>query len=332
MGKEFTGYIPETTQYLNNKITLSIVCELYIARENRFAELLHEDSKIKVRILEGKGDEAPRVTFNLTVDEFEYIYNFYMNGRLALPHNLIKPLHNPMTNGDYAGSWYSSAFSLEYINGNNNPWKIQIINGYGTKMSTFDVKSTTIKTFMTDNVLHKLLVKTKEYIDYFRNVFCVENVKRGLAVVAENQKGYYNPFRERNLPDFNEAQRPKEMNNNQTDSQVNNQAAQNYETNANAVSNGSVQNNTVKGSKNAQSAQKVNSIQPDIRKVKLQVTNDCVPVQGAVVYGIVIGGFNYSLYCPEPIPALKNSLDNSIIVEANLFEWNQKLCFHSIVS
>ena len=318
MSKEFNGYIPEATQYIikskGTSKSLSITCMLAIASPYRFAELLDADSKIKIKLQEGTGEEATKVTFNLTVDEFEYIYDMFMYGRLPLPHKLYKPLQNKIKEGEYKGKWYTSTFTLEYVQGYNNPWKIEVTNAYGNEQNGMDIKKTTVKSMMVDSTLHKLLKKTMEYIDFFRNTFCGLNVENGVRKCAEFQKGAYDPFKELGGAtdvDNPVASAPEDMMN-----PADYYSEQQYQ-NPNPPQQPQA---TVQPQNNGR----------DIRRMKMQVMSEPISFENSYVCQVMIGGMQYPLYFQSIHPKLKESFEDGVIIEANLFSYNGKLCLDSI--
>lgn len=301
MSKEYTGYTAESSHFCNNKVTLAFVPTMMLAKANKFNELYDEKSVIKIMMQEGKGDNATRIRYNMTVDEFIYIAENFKHNTLELPVYLPKATQKPISDGEFAGYYYTSEFKLEYLQGYNNPWKISLRCGYSKELGKMDVNKKNVQTFLTRHELYKHFDKGLRAIDAFIRIYADDNIRAGYQELAKLQRGNIDPNAEYMVP--------VDMNSNGTHNGENNITP-------NQVSDAPMQ-----------SVQQTYQPEKVVRQMKLQVISQPMAVGNSVVCQILIAGNTYNMYCQQFSKELEESLSKRTVVEANLYEYQGLLCY-----
>lgn len=301
MSKEYTGYTAESSHFCNNKVTLAFVPTLLLAKPNKFNELYDEKSSVKVMMQEGKGDNANRIRYNMTVDEFIYVAENFKNNTLEIPVYLPKATQKPISEGEFAGYYYTSEFKLEYLQGYNNPWKVSLRCGYSKELGKMDINKKNVQTFLTRSELYKHFDKGLRAIEAFIRIYADNNIRAGYQELAKLQKGNFDPNENNMVP-------------------------------VEAASNGSHngENNIAPNQVHdapMQSVQQTQQPEKVIRQMKLQVISPPMAVGNSVVCQILIAGNTYNMYCRQFGNELEQSLANGTILEANLFEYQGLLCY-----
>lgn len=301
MSKEFTGVTAESSHYCNTKITLAFVPRLILPKPNKFNELYDDDSTFRVMMQEGKGESAPKIRYNLTVDEFVYLAEGFMNKNLSLPVYLPKAIQSKIPDGEFAGMYYTSEFKLEFIQGNRYPWKINLRCGYSKEKGKMEVEKKQISAFLTESEVFKHFWKGMQAIKAFIEIFAYPQIKEGYAQLAELQKGNYDLSADRYTLQAENSTGSHNGENNIIPNQV-------YNAPMEAV-------------------QQPQQQQPQMQQMKLTVISQPIAVDGCIVCQILIAGNKYNLYCQQFTQELNDSLQNQTIIEANLFEYNNLLCY-----
>lgn len=191
MSKGYENYSTQCAVAQNTKKTLAFYANLELAEKHRFAEILDNKSKIKVSINDfsnGKGDNATKVYANLEVSEVFYVFEKAKAGLLP-KFSSIKSLDAyPEREGQFKGLVQIRILAIEYIQGNNNPWKIQITNGYG-KNGKISAGQKAANFFMTDQLFLDLFRKSVQYIELFINTFAPPQLVEGKKNLDSNAKG-----------------------------------------------------------------------------------------------------------------------------------------------
>ena len=295
MSKEYTGVTAECSHFCNNKVTVAFVPRLLPAKANKFNELYSEDSTFRIMAQEGKGDNAKRISYNLTVDEFIYVAENFQRNTLELPVYLPKAIQNKIASGEFAGYFYTSEFKLEYLQGYNNPWKLSLRCGYSKEKGKMEMQKKEVSAFFTRNELYKHFSKGLKAINAFIQIYAYPQIKEGYAQLAELQKGNY---------DISQQSTPRAESSNGTHNGENN-----------------ITPNQVYNAPMESVPQKT------VRQMKLSVISQPIAVDGSVVCQVLIAGNKYNLYCQQFTQELNDSLVNQTILEANLFEYNGLLCY-----
>ena len=298
MGKKnFEAYTKQCTWYQNNNVTLAIYANLVPAQSQRFAEIIDkEESKLKVTLNDfekGKGDNATKVYYNLSIKEFRYIKTNYKRGSLP-EYKGIKSLDTyKESSGPYQGLAQIRRILVQYMGTSYKyPWKIEITNGYGAdgKISAGEKKASA---FLNDIDFEALWDDTEDYINAFMRLFSRSLIKQGLTKIEEYKRDGYSE-------DFSKNSQPQ----NQPPTQEQPQSQPQ----------GQAQNQP-----------------PELHPTRVQFVSEFVAVQNCYAVQILTKGQTYTVYCHDVTEEMRKAQREQVIVTVNLYKYKDSLILHSMV-
>ena len=157
MAAKYDGISGEILSIKTGEKTFSVRPALTIPSQNKFSQVLGEDSKVRFSLYDyskGKGEQAVYVMYNLELKNFKYLGRFAKICYLPEAFSRAKIYgKSPERGGQYNGLCPAFRINIARNNeaGRKYPWTITITNGYA-KASTnnvggyYEVKGTFVKT------------------------------------------------------------------------------------------------------------------------------------------------------------------------------------------
>lgn len=311
MSKEFADYTTQCAAYQNAKITAALYANLKPAEDHEFAEVLSEKSKVKIFINDfskGKGDNSTKVDYNLEVDDIKYILDKATLGLLPKFYRAKSLDAYPEKEGPFVGLAKVSSVLIEYLQGNNYPWKIEVTVGYG-KEGKIQQGRKSAKVFLNDMDFLAFWRQAWRYIEQYINLISPNLITKGLRVMEEKlQSGYTNNFTQPEIPQYSEPYVPEQNYSQPSDTQY-------------------VQESVP----DVPAPQKQNA-QKEIHTVKIQFISDFIMLSNAFCVKILTNGKEYALFLQHVSETLRTAQQNNTLVLANVYYWQGKLFFDSLAS
>lgn len=297
MSKKFEAYTKQCAAYQTDKVTVAVYGNLERADANRFAEVLDSaNSKIRVTINDfqnGKGDDAVKVYYNLSVAELNYIFDRFKNNSMPLFKGIKSLDSYPEKEGQYAGLAQIRTIVIQFMGADYTyPWKIEIVNGYG-KEGKISTGMKTAKAFLNEISFYQLLSDTKRYIDEYVRIFAPDMIKNGLKKMEEYKRGYDESILQ----------------------------GQNYYSD-NVYQFDPDYNRQNSGTNTAEKQNTQSKSQWDIHPTKVQFVSDFIAMENGFAVQIMCKGMTYTVYCREVTEAMQKARMEGIAVTANLFKYN----------
>lgn len=191
-------YTAEIDPAQNDKMTLAIEMALVYSDEYGSNKVFdRKASKIKLDLNNfsgGKGEDAKHYYFNLTIAQFRQVYRAYNNGSIKDKKKFYYttsydayPVKDETDK--HCGLHEVRSLTIEFISTMNNPYKIEILNGYapeGKQKAEIDVR--TEKRFFDDLAFGKILDDINDAIDVAKTEYALSGILEKGRTGLANQK------------------------------------------------------------------------------------------------------------------------------------------------